>query len=85
MRDNAALMIKFALDQINTWRQVIDSLFDKGTRPKFMELIFIELKKADRIFANLDLLSQEIQSRESFSFRQSALEIIDYLKRKKEK
>jgi glyoxylase-like metal-dependent hydrolase (beta-lactamase superfamily II) len=84
MRDDAALVIKIALDQINIWLQVIDSLFDKRTQPNFMELIFMELKNADKIFANLDLLSQEIQSKEPFTFRQSVYGIINYLERKKE-
>ena len=84
MRDNAVLMIKIAYDQIKTWLRVIDSHYDKRKQPNFMELIFIELKKADKIFANLELLSQEIQSREPFTFRQSVYGIIDYLERKKE-
>jgi glyoxylase-like metal-dependent hydrolase (beta-lactamase superfamily II) len=85
MRDNAILMIEIALEQIKTWFQVIESLFDRRTLHDFMELIFIELKKADRIFANLDLLTQEIKSREPFSFRQSAFGIIDFLNRKMKK
>jgi glyoxylase-like metal-dependent hydrolase (beta-lactamase superfamily II) len=83
MRDNAALMVKIAHDQINTWLRVINSQFDKRKQSNFMEFIFIELKKADTIFANLELLSQEIQSREPLTFRQSIHGIIGYIENKR--
>ncbi|MHA2008862.1 MAG: MBL fold metallo-hydrolase [Promethearchaeota archaeon] len=82
-RDNAALIIKIAYDQINTWLEVIESIYDKRKEPNFMELIFMELKKADKIFANLELLSQEVQSREPFTMRQSVAGIIDYIEKKR--
>ena len=86
MRDKAAQIIKIAYHQIKTWLGVIDSHFDKRKQSNFMELIFMELKKTDKIFANLDLLSQEIQSREPFTMRQSVTGIMGYIdKKRKEK
>jgi glyoxylase-like metal-dependent hydrolase (beta-lactamase superfamily II) len=83
MRDNAALMLKITHDQIKTWFGVINSHYDKRKQPNFMEFIFMELKKADKIFANLEFLNQEIQSREPFTFRQSVYGIIGYIEKKR--
>ena len=83
MRDNAAMMIMIAHDQIQTWLKVINSLYDKRKQSNFMELLFAELMKADKIFSNLGLLSQEIQSREPFILRQSIAGIIGYLEKKR--
>ncbi|MFW9941124.1 MAG: MBL fold metallo-hydrolase [Candidatus Thorarchaeota archaeon] len=83
MRDNAAQIIKIAFHQIKIWLEVIDSHFDKRKRSNFMELLFMELKKADKILSNLELLSQEIQSREPFSMRQSVAGIMGYIERKR--
>ncbi|MFX0081827.1 MAG: MBL fold metallo-hydrolase [Candidatus Hodarchaeota archaeon] len=84
LRDKAVLMIQIAHDQINTWFKVIESLYDKRKQPNFMEIIFMELKKADNIFANLELLSKEIQSREPYTIRQSVAGILGYIEKKKE-
>ncbi len=71
MRDNTTMMIKIAHNQITTWLRVISSLYDKRKQSNFMELLFLELKKADKIFANLDLLDKEIQLRKPFTLAQS--------------
>jgi len=83
MRDNAAMMIEIAHDQIITWLRVVNFLYDKRNQSNFMKLLFTELKNADTIFSNLDLLGQEIQSREPFTLRQSIDGIIGYLEQKR--
>ncbi|HEC40304.1 MAG TPA: hypothetical protein ENI29_18840 [bacterium] len=75
-------MIRIAHDQITTWLKTISSHYDKRQRNNFMELIFMELKKADPVFANLELLSQELQLREPFTFRQSVSGILGFLEKK---
>jgi glyoxylase-like metal-dependent hydrolase (beta-lactamase superfamily II) len=82
MRANAAEIIKIAFHQIKIWIKVIDSHFDKIKQSNFMELIFMELKKTDKILSNLKLLSQEIQLREPFSVRQSVAGIVGYIEKK---
>ena len=83
MRDNAAIMIKLAHDQIKTWLKVIDSLYDKRKQSNFIELIFAELLRADKIYSNLSLLDKEIQSREPFIMKQSVAGIIGYMEKKR--
>ena len=83
MRDNAAKIINITHDQITTWLTVIESLFDKRKESNFMELLFLELLKKDEIFSNLKHLDQKIQSRESFTIRQSVGGIIGYIERKR--
>lgn len=83
MRDNAAMMIKIAQNQIVTWLKVIDTLYNARKQPNFMNLLIAELKSHDNIFANLNLLSQEIQSREPFILRQSVDGIIGYIEKKR--
>ena len=83
MRDNASLMIKIAHDQIQTWLKVINSLYDIRKRSNFMELLFAELLRVDKIYSNLRLLDKEIQSREPFIMRQSVAGIIGYIEKKR--
>ena len=83
MRDNAAMMIKIAYDQIQTWLKVISSLYDKRKQSNFMELLFVELLKADKTYSNLNLLDKEIKSREPFIMRQSVAGIIGYIEKKR--
>lgn len=83
MRDNATKIINITHDQITTWLTVIESLFDKRKESNFMELLFLELLKKDEIFSNLKHLDQKIQSRESFTIRQSVGGIIGYIERKR--
>lgn len=85
MRSNAAMIINIAHDQIVSWLTVIESFYEKKYKSNFMELIFNELKKADKIFANLELLGQEIQAREPFTMRQSVAGIMGYIEKKKKK
>ncbi|MFW9872503.1 MAG: MBL fold metallo-hydrolase, partial [Candidatus Thorarchaeota archaeon] len=82
IRDNAAMMINLAYNQITIWLKLIESLYDKKNQPNFMELIYLELLKKDRIFSNLSRLNQEIQSREPFTIRQSVAGIIGYIEKK---
>ncbi|MBY8984497.1 MAG: MBL fold metallo-hydrolase [Candidatus Lokiarchaeota archaeon] len=84
MRDNAALMVEIAYNQIKTWLRVIESLYDKRKQSDFMEFLFVELLKADTIFSNLKLLDQEKQSREPFTMRQSVAGILGYIKKTRE-
>jgi len=83
MRDNAAMMIKIAYDQIQTWLKVISSLYDKRKQSNFMELLYAELLKVDKIYSNLRFLEKEIQSREPFIMRQSVAGIIGYIEKKR--
>jgi hypothetical protein len=76
-------MIKAAHDQIITWYTVIESLYNHKNDHNFMERLYVELSKMDIIFSNLFQLDREIQSRESFSIRQSVNGIIGYIKKKK--
>jgi len=84
VRDNAAMMINLAYNQITIWMRVIKSLYDKWNQPNFMELVYLELLKKDKIFSNLNHLNQDIQSREPFSMRQSVAGIIGYVEKKME-
>lgn len=83
MKDNAAMMIEIAHNQIKTWLRVIESLYDKRMQSNFMELILIELLKEDTVFSNLRLLDQEVQLREPFTMRQSVAGIIGYIENKR--
>ncbi len=83
MRDNAAMMIEIAHNQIKTWVRVIESLYNKRLQSNFMELLFAELLNADTIFSNLRLLDQEVQLREPFTMRQSVAGIIGYIENKR--
>ena len=83
MMDNASMMIKIAHDQIKTWLKVINSLYDKRKQSNFIELLFPELLKKDKIYSNLKLLDKEIQSREPFISQQSVAGIIGYLEKKR--
>ena len=83
MRDNAAMMIKIAHDQIKTWLKVINSLYDKRKQSNFMELLFAELLRANKIYSNLKFLDKEIQSREPFIMKQSVAGIIGYMEKKR--
>ncbi|MHA1916427.1 MAG: MBL fold metallo-hydrolase [Promethearchaeota archaeon] len=53
IRDDAITMIKIAYNQIATWLDVINSLFDKKKQSNFIELVFNKLMKRDAIFSNL--------------------------------
>lgn len=81
MRDNAALIIKIAKSQIITWMRVVDLLYNERKQPNFMNHLIAELKSHDNIFANLNLLSQERQTREPFILRQSIDGIIGYIEK----
>jgi glyoxylase-like metal-dependent hydrolase (beta-lactamase superfamily II) len=83
MRENAAMMIDIAYDQINTWVTVIETLYDKKSNSNFMELLYLELLKKDKIFSNLSHLDQEIQAREPFTMRQSVAGIMRYIEKKR--
>ncbi|KKM70856.1 hypothetical protein LCGC14_1436520 [marine sediment metagenome] len=83
MRDNAAMIIKIAQDQIKTWLKVINSFYNERNQPKFMEHLFTELLKVDKIYSNLKLLDKEIQLREPFIMRQSIAGIIGYIEKKR--
>lgn len=83
MRDNAAMMIEIAHNQIKNWVRVIESLYNKRLQSNFMELLFAELLNADTIFSNLRLLDQEVQLREPFTMRQSVAGIIGYIENKR--
>ena len=82
IRDNAAMIIKIAYNQIKTWLRVIESLYDKRMQSNFMELLYLELLKKDKIFSNLSSLDQEIQAREPFTMRQSVAGILGYIEKK---
>lgn len=82
MRESAAMMINIAYDQIKTWLKVTESLYDRRNNPNFMELLYLELLKKDKIFSNLRSLDQEIQSREPFTMRQSVAGIMGYIEKK---
>jgi glyoxylase-like metal-dependent hydrolase (beta-lactamase superfamily II) len=82
-REHAANIIKAAHDQIITWYTVIESLYNHRNDSNFMERLYVELSKKDIIFSNLFQLDREIQSRETFSIRQSVAGIIGYIKKKK--
>jgi glyoxylase-like metal-dependent hydrolase (beta-lactamase superfamily II) len=83
MRNHAAQMIKIAHNQINTWFEVIELLYDRRNESKFMELLYLELLKKDKIFSNLSRLDQEIQAREPFTMRQSVAGIMGYIEKKR--
>ncbi|MHA2284012.1 MAG: MBL fold metallo-hydrolase [Promethearchaeota archaeon] len=83
IRENAAMMVDIAYDQINTWVTVIESLYDKKSDSNFMELLYLELLKKDKIFSNLSHLDQEIQAREPFTMRQSVAGIMGYIEKKR--
>jgi glyoxylase-like metal-dependent hydrolase (beta-lactamase superfamily II) len=85
MRDNAAMMINIAYDQIKIWFKVIESLYDKRKQSNFMDLVYLELLKKEKIFSNLNRLEQEIQSKEPFTIRQSVAGIVGYIDRKRKK
>ncbi|MFW9867965.1 MAG: MBL fold metallo-hydrolase [Candidatus Thorarchaeota archaeon] len=82
IRKNAALIINIAYNQINTWLRVINSYYDKRNQSNFLELVFNELKIADKIFGNLELLSQEKQIRDPITIRQSVAGIVGYIEKK---
>ncbi|MHA2401210.1 MAG: MBL fold metallo-hydrolase [Promethearchaeota archaeon] len=82
MRDNAAMMIEIAYKQISTWVEVIETLYCERTQPNFMEVLVMELNKADPIFFNLIFLDKEVRVRETFTMRQSVSGIISYIEKK---
>ncbi len=84
MRDNAVMMIQIAHDQIKVWLKVINSLYDKKKQSNFMELLFTELLRADKIYSNLNLLDKDFQSREPFIMRQSVAGIIGYIEKRRQ-
>ena len=83
MRDNAAMMINLAHDQIVTWVTVIKSLYDRRNESNFMEFLFLELLKKDKTFANLTHLDKELQLSEPFTMRQSVAGIMGYIEKKR--
>ena len=83
MRENAAMMIDIAHNQITIWMKVIESLYDKRYESNFMEILYLELLKKDKIFSNLSYLDQEIQAREPFTMRQSVAGILGYIEKKR--
>jgi glyoxylase-like metal-dependent hydrolase (beta-lactamase superfamily II) len=86
MRDNAAMMINIAYDQIKIWVEVIETLYDRRNGTNFIELVYSDLLKKDKIFSNLSRLEPEIQAREPFSIRQSVAGIMGNIeKNRKEK
>ena len=85
VRDNAAMIINMAYDQIITWLNVIESLYDKKNQSNFMELVYLELLKKDKIFSKLNRLEQENQSKDPLAIRQSVAGIVGYIDRKREK
>ncbi|MFX1455822.1 MAG: MBL fold metallo-hydrolase [Promethearchaeota archaeon] len=85
MRENAAMIIDIAFNQINTWMDVIESFYDKRNESNFMELVYLELLEKDEIFSNLKQLDQEIQAREPFSMRQSVAGILGYIEKNRKR
>jgi glyoxylase-like metal-dependent hydrolase (beta-lactamase superfamily II) len=85
MRDNAAMMIDIAFNQITIWLKVIESLFNRRNESNFMELLYLELLKKDEIFSNLRCLDREIQAREPFTMRQSVAGIMGYIEKMERK
>ncbi|MFW9824358.1 MAG: MBL fold metallo-hydrolase [Candidatus Thorarchaeota archaeon] len=83
MRENAAMMVDIAYNQIKTWLNVIESFYDKRNELNFMNLIYLELMEKDKIFSNLRHLDQELQAREPFSMRQSVAGIMGYIEKKR--
>ncbi|MFX1325792.1 MAG: MBL fold metallo-hydrolase [Promethearchaeota archaeon] len=82
MREDATMIVSIAYDQIKIWLNVIESLYDKKNLSNFMELIYLELMKKDKIFSSLDRLDQDIQQKEPFAIRQSVAGIIGYIEKK---
>ncbi|MHA2182343.1 MAG: MBL fold metallo-hydrolase [Promethearchaeota archaeon] len=81
MRENAAMLINIAYNQITTWLEVIKSHYYKRYESTFMEFIYSELLKKDKIFSNLSYLDQELQAREPFTIRQSVAGILGYIEK----
>lgn len=81
MNKNAEKMLQIARDQLSVWVNIIEKFSYLRSESDFYNIIISEIKKRDKIFANINLLDDENQNFELIFIRNSIKGILGYLDR----
>ena len=85
IKKNAEFYLKIAKEQLSTWVQVIQDLFEKRGDPDFIDQVIQELTKRDKYFLNMDLLDKNMRNKELYFVGNCIRGIEGYIQKKKDK
>ena len=82
---NAEFYLRIAKEQLSTWVQVVQELFENRNAPDFLDQVIQQLIKRDRYFLNIELIDQNQRNKELYFIRNCIKGIEGYIQKKRSK
>lgn len=82
---DAEFYLRIAKEQLSTWVQVVQELFENRNDPDFLEQVIQQLIQRDKYFLNIESIEQNQRNKELYFIRNCIKGIEGYIQKKKNK